>query len=118
MDRWVGVGGERASAPISKGSIADLRRLVLRTLNDNQILILSNVAKHRKSITSLLRSLSEEFDIPLSTLKLNARILRELNLISYGSAEGVRKAELRALGSFILSLLRDEPEAAVIRLSN
>jgi len=118
LDERVWLGGEHASAPISKGSVADLRRLVLRTLNDNQILILSNVDEHRRTTTSLLRSLSEKFDVPLSTLKLNARILRELNLISYGSAEGVKEAELRSLGSFILSLLREEPEAAIIRLSD
>ena len=69
-------------------------------------------------MTSLLRSLSEKFEIPMSTLKLNARILRDLNLISYGSEEGVREAELRALGSFIVNILRDEPEAAVIQLTN
>jgi len=115
---WVGLGGERASAPISKGSVCDLRRLVLRTLNEKQILILTNVARQRRTMTSLLRSLSTEFDIPLSTLKLNARILRELNLISYGWAEGVKEAELRDLGAFILSLLRGDPEAAVIQFSS
>ena len=34
---------------------------------------------------------------PLSTLKLNARILRELNLISYGSPDRGKDAELRDL---------------------
>lgn len=69
-------------------------------------------------MTSLLRSLSEEFGIPLSTLKLNARILRKLNLISYGSMGKVKEAELRALGVFVLRLLSGEPEAAVIRFSD
>lgn len=90
----------------------------MRTLNENQILILSRVAEQRRTMTSLLRSLSEEFGIPLSTLKLNARILRELNLISYGSTEKVKEAELRALGAFVIRLLSEEPEAAVIRFSD
>lgn len=110
------MGGEGASAPISKGGISDLRRLVLRTLNDNQTLILLNVARQRRTMTSLLRSLSEEFGIPLSTLKLNARILRDLNLVSYGSTEGGREAEVLPLGDFVLRLLTGEPEVAVIHL--
>lgn len=69
-------------------------------------------------MTSLLRSLSEESGIPLSTLKLNARILRGLNLISYGSTKRARTAELRALGAFVLRLLNGETEAAVIRFSD
>jgi len=109
------VGGECASAPISKSGVADLRRLVLRTLNENQILILSQVARQRRTMTSLLRSLSEERGVPLSTLKLNARILRDLNLISYGPAERGREARLRPLGAFILRLLRGDPEATLIR---
>jgi hypothetical protein len=56
-------------------------------------------------MTSLLRNLSEKHGIPLSTLKLNARILRELNLISYGSIKESKDAELLALGNFVLRLL-------------
>ncbi len=68
-------------------------------------------------MTSLLRTLSEEYDIPLSTLKLNARILRELNLISYGSIREKIHARVESLGSFVLRLLWDEPEAATIRFA-
>ena len=64
-------------------------------------------------MTSLLKHLSEEFGIPLSTLKLNARILRNLNLISYGSTR-FRDAELRSLGTLILRLLSDEPEVVIM----
>lgn len=108
MGVWNGLGDGRASIPISEDSVADLRKLVLRTLNDNQILILSEVAKRKETMTSLLRALSEEFSIPLSTLKLNGRILRELNLISYGSSEEVAEARLGTLGFFILRLLSEE----------
>lgn len=69
-------------------------------------------------MTSLLRSLSEEWEIPLSTLKLNARILRELNLISYGSIREKRDAQVEKLGSFVLGLLEDEEGGALIRFAD
>jgi hypothetical protein len=53
--------------------------------------------------------------VPLSTLKLNARILRRLNLISYGSRQVERYAEVEKLGSFVLRLLQDEPSGALLR---
>ncbi len=107
-----------ASTPISTGGVNDLRRLILRTLNDNQLLILTSVASQRRSLTSLLKDLSETRGIPLSTLKLNARILRELNLISYGSTREKRLAEVEKLGSFVLRLLGDEPVGAMIRFAD
>lgn len=69
-------------------------------------------------MTSLLKDLSETREIPLSTLKLNARILRELNLISYGSTQEKRLAEVEKLGSFVLRLLGDEPAGAMIRFAD
>jgi hypothetical protein len=111
-------GGGCASIPISRGGVSDLRRLILRTLNDNQLLILTNVASQERSLTSLLKELSEERGIPLSTLKLNARILRELNLISYGSTKVKKAAEVEKLGTFVLRLLGDDPVGAMIRFSD
>ena len=98
------------------GGVVDLRNLILRTLNDNQVLILTSVARQRRSMTSLLNGLSEEYGVPLSTLKLNARILRDLNLISYGSQSDRRNAKVELLGTFVLRLLWGEPEEATIRL--
>ncbi len=43
--------------------------------------------------------------MPLSTLKLNARILRELRLISYGSIHNRKSARLEDLGSFVMGLV-------------
>lgn len=103
--------------PISNSGVVDLRRLLLRTLNDNQLLILSNLAERGGSLTSLLNNLSREEGVPLSTLKLNARILRELNLISYGSSIERKKAELKPLGTFVLKLI-DNPLSSKIRLSD
>ena len=69
-------------------------------------------------MTSLLHGLSEEYGIPLSTLKLNARILRGLNLISYGSTGEKRCAEVETLGSFVLGLLMGETGPATIRFAD
>ena len=69
-------------------------------------------------MTSLLKSLSREEGVPLSTLKLNARILRELKLISYGSIWEKRCAEVETLGAFVLGVLGDEPGGAMIRFSD
>jgi hypothetical protein len=64
-----------------------------------------------------LKSLHEETGIPLSTLKLNARILRGLHLISYGSIREKRHAEVEPIGSFILCLI-ESPEWAKIMFSD
>ena len=107
-----------ASTPISTGGVDDLRNLILRTLNDNQLLVLNAIAEKDQSLTSLLKQLSEEYGVPLSTLKLNARILRELKLISYGSIRDKRTAQLESLGRFILRLLLDDPRRATIQFAD
>ena len=108
-------GEEYDPPPISTSGVEDLRRLLLRTLNNNQLLILSCVASNNRPLTGLLISLSIETGIPLSTLKLYARILRELNLISYGSVGEKRQAEVEPVGNLVLKLM-DAPESARIRL--
>jgi len=107
-----------ASTPISTSGVDDLRKLILRTLNDNQLLVLNSVADQEQSLTSLLKRLSEEYGIPLSTLKLNARILRELNLISYGSIRDKRAAQLENLGNFVVKLLMDDPWRALVQFAD
>ena len=67
--------------------------------------MLNAVSERDQSLTSLLKQLSEEYGVPLSTLKLNARILRELKLISYGSIRNKRSARLEDLGSFVINLV-------------
>jgi hypothetical protein len=86
--------------------------LILRTLNDNQVLVLKAVAERRQSLTSLLRQLSMDNGVPLSTLKLNARILRELNLISYGSITQRKVARLESLGSFVYRVIDGESSSS------
>ena len=58
-------------------------------------------------ITSILKEISEKYELSISTLKLNARILKELNLISYGTASNPRNVELTELGRFVLSLIKN-----------
>ncbi len=76
------------------------------------------MSRQRSTMTSLLRALSDEKGIPLSTLKLNARILRELNLISYGSTQEKRFATVEVLGAFVLRLLRGGLGEATVRLAD
>lgn len=69
--------------------------MLLRSLNKNQLLILSN-ANGSNSVTALLQQLSERSSVPVSTLKLNARILKELGLLDFNGvpAKATRSGEL------------------------
>lgn len=77
---------------------------MLRTINKNQVLILTHIPRVPTSITSVLREVSSKFHVPLSTLKRNAGILKDLNLIRYGDASNFSGVELTELGSFIFVL--------------
>jgi hypothetical protein len=68
-----------------------LKRVLLRAFNKNQLLILQEIANNSKeTITSLLLQMEKKYTIPLSTLKLNAKILRELGLIKFGNSSAAR----------------------------
>ncbi len=86
-----------------------LRPLLLRSLNRNQLVILRRLALNSdRSLTSTLIELSKERKIPLSTLKLNARILRDLGLILVEEREGRRFAGLSNLGRVVLDIVDGE----------
>ncbi len=87
----------------------DLRRLLLRALNENQVLILSSIDGSGERVSRILQRLSDTRGVPLSTLKLNAKILRELRLIRYGTLSEPDEAELTPLGRNVLSVV-DDPE--------
>ena len=74
-----------------------------RAINSNQLLILSNV--DGKNITALLTMLSEKFSVPLSTLKLNAKVLKEIGLISFEKSSGLSSVSLTDLGKFVKEIL-------------
>lgn len=80
--------------------------------------MLNAVSERDQSLTSLLKQLSEEYGVPLSTLKLNARILRELNLISYGSIHNKRSARLENLGNFVVDLVNHSRGGLGIQFSD
>jgi hypothetical protein len=85
----------------------DLRRLLLRALNENQVLILSNIGGRCERVSRILQRISDTRGVPLSTLKLNAKILRELRLIRYGTLSEPDEAELTPLGRDVLSVVDD-----------
>jgi hypothetical protein len=80
----------------------ELKLILLRALNRNQILILSQIENNRtETISSLLRIISKFYNIPLSTLKFNANILKKLNLISFGNSSNFQLARLTEFGNFL-----------------
>jgi hypothetical protein len=83
---------------------AGIARLIAKALNQNQRLILEHLSESDgRPITQHLVSLSLERGVPLSTLKLNARILRDLELVSLAD----RSATLTPSGREVVHLLRD-----------
>ena len=85
----------------------DLSRLLVRIINRNQVLILNSVENTEDRITNILNTLSESEDIPLSTLKHNAKQLKKLNILTYGTATNRRNVEITPFGETILELVRD-----------
>ena len=82
-----------------------IRKLILRALNENQRLILRSIDGRHRSLNSLLEELSRREKRPISTLKLNARILKDLGLIDYGTKEDPRPVRLTEHGLLVLSIL-------------
>lgn len=96
--------GDCASRPSDRVRHS-LRRVLTRAINPNQLLILSETSRNCASISSILSSASERHRVPLSTLKLNARVLRDLGLISCGSASDPQPARLTEAGRTVLSMI-------------
>ncbi|MHA1594568.1 MAG: transketolase [Candidatus Baldrarchaeia archaeon] len=80
-------------------------RLLRRALNEKQILILSHADGKFSSLNSLVSYLSEKYSISPSTLKLNAKILKDLGLIDYGSKNAPKNVEITELGRLVLALI-------------
>jgi len=96
---------------LSREHREDLRLLLLRALNKNQILILSEIKNiENESITRILNRISFAHDIPLSTLKLNTRILKNLNLITFGNNSHFQKARLTDFGKFVVEMINGEQD--------
>ncbi|ASJ16263.1 MULTISPECIES: hypothetical protein [Thermococcaceae] len=97
--------GDALPISIAEGGVEVLRKLLLRALNENQRLILQSINGKHRSLNALLEELSRKERKPLSTLKLNARILKELGLIDYGTKENPRPVTLTEEGKLILRIL-------------
>jgi len=82
-----------------------LKQLLLRAINKNQLLILSQIEKDIGSISSILRNTSKAFNISLSTLKFNAKVLRKLNLIEFGTVSSFKPAKLTELGKLVIEII-------------
>jgi transketolase len=97
-------------APISlkRSQLEDLRRIVLRTIPKDQILILTNVPKVPASLTSVLREVSRRYNVPMEELRFHAQALRSLNLIDYGEAPNFKGVELTELGLFVMNLTTED----------
>jgi hypothetical protein len=86
-------------------------RLVLgRALTDKQLLILTRIDGRERSFTSFLTEISDSEDIPLSTVKLSAKILRDLELIAVISdpETGSSAVALTAAGALALTIMLDD----------
>jgi hypothetical protein len=101
----LGAGDKDAPLPMDKAPFGGLRRLLLRSINDNQRLILTHVEQSTGRITPFLQELSSIYGIPLSTLKFNAKILKDLNLITYPTASMRNEVEVSKLGQLVLSII-------------
>ena len=95
----------------SKGSDADilsckiLKKLLIKYINSTQLILLNKISENKEStLSSLLMAVSKENKIPLSTLKLNSKKLKELEIIDYGN---YKKVELNDSGLLVLEILKE-----------
>lgn len=100
--------GDALPISIDNGGGDVLRKLLLRALNENQRLILESINGKHRSLNALLEELSRKKRKPLSTLKLNARILKELGLIEYGTKDDPKPVRLTEEGKLVLTILRGD----------
>ena len=90
---------------ISKAETKSLRLLLARSLKYNQLLILQNIGRY--SITATIKSIADKTGVPISTLKLNYRILRELGLLEIDDSES-HAVRLTEAGKLVISILKSE----------
>lgn len=97
--------GDGDVPPISGIPSDAFMKVVRRAINRNKHLILRRVScANGSSLSSILMELSRSTGIPLSTLKLNARTLRDMGLITYQNG----RTAITEAGAFILHLLESE----------
>ncbi len=89
--------------PIQTGDLARLADLLLESLNEKQLLILSEIGSSAATISALVEAISFEQGIPRSTLKSNVKRLRELGLVDCG---GGLPAKLTDTGELVMRILK------------
>jgi len=83
-----------------------LKNLLAKGLTKNQILILLKLEENgSNTITSVIHNIYKKHHIPISTLKFNAKLLKDFNLISYGSTKKPKIAELTEAGKMVLKII-------------
>ena len=97
---------------ISKDARVSLRRVLSRVITENQLLILSAIDGRERSLSSFLRELSESYRIPLSTLKLSLKVLREHGLVALVEMKGTECSRLALTdgGEAVVRFLIDDGE--------
>lgn len=83
-----------------------LGRLLVRGFTKKQLVILESVSKDKsRSITSSSKRISEEKKIPLSTVKLDLKILEQLGLVRIIQMDGFKKFSMTKFGKMVLKIL-------------
>jgi len=68
------------------------------------------VENRKDRITRIVAELSEKYMVPYSTLKFNAKVLKELELLDYGTAVDPVDVRLTDSGRLILTILKESME--------
>lgn len=97
-----GRDGDADPICISRGELPNLKRLISRSINPNQESIIRFLWRKNCSISQSLREISKSDGTPLSTLKMNAKVLKEISLIEF---ERGSEAKLTNLGKIVADIL-------------
>jgi len=93
---------------LSKSQEKKLGKLLVRGFTKKQLVVLESISKDKsKSITSAAKKISEERKIPLSTVKLDLKILERLEIIKKIEKQGLKKALMSRFGKLILQIISD-----------
>jgi len=106
---------------LSKEQEKKLGSLLARGFTKKQLVVLDSVSKDKsRSITAASRRISAEKKIPLSTVKLDLKILEQLSLVRILEKDGFKKVLMTKFGKTVLRLLSYYNNAinVVVQLTN
>ena len=64
-----------------------LRKVLLRAINKNQILVLEELKNNKSTITNIISSVSRKYNLAPSTVRYNIEKLKELDIIECGNSK-------------------------------